>query len=233
MSVFVISDLHLSFGANKPMDVFGARWAGFEEKLESAWRERVCAADTVVIPGDVSWGMTLAEALPDFAFLDALPGEKILLKGNHDYYWNTAAKLSAFLTENGFSTIRFLHNNAFLRDGLILCGSRGWSCEEEMSQSDRKILAREAGRFSLSLAAGQKLRAQDPDAAYAVFSHYPLSGGAQNPIVDVLLQYGVSRVFYGHLHMVNENALPKKWQDGISFSLVAADYLGFVPQKIS
>ncbi len=235
MAVFVISDLHLSFGTDKPMDVFGARWQNFESKLSENWHAKITATDTVVLPGDLSWGMTTEEARADFAFLDALPGRKILLKGNHEYYWNTVSKLEAFCQSEGFSTIRFLHNNAFEAEDLILCGSRGWLCDDPMKEADRKILDREVGRYALSLSAGEKLRqGNEDDREIVVFSHYPLSAWAlRHPALDLLKEHGVTRVYYGHLHMVSPEHLPPAEEDGISFTLVSADHLNFDPLRIN
>lgn len=228
MSVFVISDLHLSFGSDKPMDVFGARWQNFEAKLEENWRANVTSDDTVVLPGDFSWAMTLAEAKPDFDFLESLPGQKILMKGNHEYYWNTLSKLEAFCAEQGYQTIRFLHNNAFRTQNLLIAGSRGWVCDAEMKEADRKILAREISRFELSLRAAEALRTADEE--LVVFSHYPLSSySCRHPALDLLKEHGVRRVFYGHLHMTSPEHLAPAEEDGVSFTLVSADHLDFLP----
>lgn len=234
MSVFVISDLHLSFGVNKPMDVFGARWQDFEARLTENWQKKVTDKDTVILPGDFSWGMTLAEAKPDFDFLESLPGQKILMKGNHEYYWNTLSKLEAFCKEEGYSSIRFLHNNAFAVEDFLIAGSRGWLCDAEMKEADRKILDREVGRFSFSLREAEKLRKSEDDTReILVFSHYPLSSfSCRHPALDVLKEHNVRRVFYGHLHMTPPDKLPPSEEDGVSFSLVSADHLNFDPLKI-
>ena len=235
MSVFVISDLHLSFGADKPMDVFGARWQNFEEKLEANWRAKITENDTVVLPGDFSWAMTLAEAKPDFDFLENLPGQKILMKGNHEYYWNTHSKLAAFCEEQRYRTIQFLHNKAFAVEDLLIAGSRGWLCDADMKEADRKILDREVGRFELSLSAAEALRESEHDTReIVVFSHYPLSAwSCRHPALDLLKTYGVRRAFYGHLHMVSPENLPPHEENGVSFTLVSADYLDFDPIKIN
>ncbi len=235
MSVFVISDLHLSFGVDKPMDVFGARWQNFETRLEENWREKIREEDTVVLPGDFSWGMTLAEAKPDFDFLERLPGKKLLMKGNHEYYWNTLSKLTAFCEECGYQTIRFLHNNAYEAEDLLLCGSRGWTCDIDLKEADRKILNREISRFEASLSAAEKLRRDENDTReIVVFSHYPLSAySCRHPALDLLVAHGVRRVFYGHLHMANPETLPPAEEDGVTFTLVSADHLNFDPLQIN
>ncbi|MBP3685754.1 MAG: metallophosphoesterase [Clostridia bacterium] len=232
MSVFVISDLHLSFGVDKPMDIFGARWQNFEEKLKANWKTKISADDTVVLPGDFSWGMTLEEAKPDFDFLESLPGRKILMKGNHEYYWNTVTKLEAFCEEQGYRTIRFLHNNAYAVEGLLLAGSRGWLCDADMKEADRKILARETMRFEFSLDAAEQLRTDESE-EIVVFSHYPLSSySCRHPALDALKAHNVRRAFYGHLHTVSPENLPPSEEDGVTFTLVSADYLDFDPIQI-
>ena len=232
MSVFVISDLHLSFGVDKPMDIFGARWQNFEEKLKANWETKISADDTVVLPGDFSWGMTLEEAKPDFDFLESLPGRKILMKGNHEYYWNTVTKLEAFCEEQGYRTIRFLHNNAYAVEGLLLAGSRGWLCDADMKEADRKILARETMRFEFSLDAAEQLRTDESE-EIVVFSHYPLSSySCRHPALDAFKAHNVRRAFYGHLHTVSPENLPPSEEDGVTFTLVSADYLDFDPIRI-
>lgn len=234
MSVFVISDLHLSFGTDKPMDVFGARWQNFEERLRENWCAKVQETDTVILPGDFSWAMSLSEAISDFDFLENLPGQKILMKGNHEYYWNTLSKLSAFCEERGYRTLRFLHNNAFSVENLLIAGSRGWVCDAQMKEDDRKILERETGRFAFSLSAAEALRTEGDEREIVVFSHYPLSSfSCRHPALDVLKAHNVSRVFYGHLHMVLPENLPPCEEDGVTFTLVSADHLNFDPLKIN
>ena len=233
MSLFVIADLHLSFGVDKPMDVFGGRWTNYIDKLDEYWKYMVSDGDTVVIPGDISWAMDFKEAVEDFRFLNSLPGRKIIMKGNHDYWWSGPTKLKAFLDENGFDSIDFLHNNAIEAEDKLLCGSRGWMCDDKMTAADRKVLDREAMRFEMSIADARK---KDPDRQkeIVVFSHYPVAGSGymKNPIMDVLRREGIKRVYYGHLHDVDRKKLIEEC-DGISLYLTAADYLVFTPMKIS
>ncbi|MBQ9545656.1 MAG: metallophosphoesterase [Clostridia bacterium] len=238
MSLFSISDLHLSFSCDKPMDVFGGRWTNHAAKLEEYWRYLVNEDDTVVIPGDLSWGMNVEQAKADFDFIESLPGEKIILKGNHDYWWSTAAKLNAFIAEHGYKTLRFLHNGAVSAQGFIICGTRGWICEDKMRQDDIKVLNREAGRFELSLAEAKKLREEalikglDPE--LLAFFHYPALTlcASENPLLPIIKREGIKRVFYGHLHNVDPDALPHLW-DGTRHTLVACDALDFTPYRIS
>lgn len=238
MALFTIADLHLSFSVQKPMDVFGNRWKDYEKRLEKAWCERIAPEDTVVLPGDFSWGMTLEEARADFCFLASLPGKKILLKGNHDYWWTSLAKMNAFLETGPFSDLSFLQNDAVLAEDKIICGSRGWMCEEKMSAQDEKVLHREAQRFELSLKAAQSLRKRSEEETgftpeILVFSHYPVAaiGPRENPILPLLESYGVKRVYYGHLHNWENKPLCTV-SHGIRFTLVSSDYLHFIPLQI-
>lgn len=168
-----MADLHLSFASEKPMDVFGERWRNHAERIAENWRACVSERDLVVVPGDLSWAMRLAEALPDLAFLDSLPGRKILMKGNHEFWWVSAEKLRRMKEEYGFSTLFFLQGNAFYLadEDLLLCGTRGWKCpgqEETFDAGDEKIYRREQLRLARSVAFGRALRerflAPEPDA---------------------------------------------------------------------
>ena len=185
MSIFVIGDLHLSFGTQKPMDIFSG-WQDHWQRIEKNWCRLVKDTDTVVIPGDVSWGLTLEEAQPDFRFIQSLPGKKIISKGNHDYWWQTAKKLQEFLDKNGFDTIRFLHNNSFEVENYIICGTRGWIFENGQQQ-DEKVILREAGRLKASL------DYMDSDKEKIVFLHYPTIYQEQraNRIINTLKQYNI------------------------------------------
>ncbi len=236
MALFTLSDLHLSLSGEKPMEVFGGNWTNFEMRLKENWESTVSPEDTVVIPGDISWAMALQDAKEDFAFIDTLPGEKILLKGNHDYWWPSKAKLCAFLEENCFSTIRFLQNDAIEAQGKIICGSRGWMCEDKMTEQDQKVLAREALRFRMSLEVAKGLQEQHPEEKkpeIICFSHYPIITAAQkeNPILEVLQEFGIRRVYYGHLHNWGTKPLYEVYAD-ITFTLASSDYRNFTPYRI-
>ena len=146
MALYTIGDTHLSLGSDKPMDVFGGAWEGYVEKLAQGLSV-LRPEDTLVIAGDISWGMSLEESEADFAWLDALPGRKILMKGNHDYWWNTAAKMTRFFAEKGFSTLHILHNNCHFYGDLALCGTRGWFYEEEKQGQNEKVFRRELARL--------------------------------------------------------------------------------------
>ena len=232
MSVWVMADLHLSFGTDKPMDNFFG-WKDYVSKIEASWKEQIKPEDTVVSPGDFSWGLGFDEALPDFKFIDALPGRKLVMKGNHDYWWSTRAKAEKFFKENGITTIEILHNNSVLAEGLALCGTRGWINEFGVKTEEERLIKREAQRLELSLEAGMKLKEAHPDAEIVVFMHYPPVFGEfiNYDIVDVLYRYGVERVYYGHLHNVRKEQLDDEYI-GIKLHLTACDYLGFVPLPV-
>jgi len=227
MALYTIGDLHLSLGSNKTMEVFGEAWRNYVERIRDAF-SKLNDDDVTVLCGDLSWGMSLEESLEDLRFIDALPGRKILMKGNHDYWWNTAAKMKRFFAENALDTLDILHNNCLWYGDVALCGTRGWFYElEGQSDHDEKVLAREVGRLETSLKAAGT-------AEKICFLHYPpLYQGYRCPeLLRLLRQYGVRRCFYGHLHGVTQHRAIEGEQYGTEFSLVAADYLQFVPKKI-
>lgn len=226
MAIFAIGDLHLSLGTDKPMDVFPG-WEGYLPKLERSWRALVAPEDTVVLAGDTSWAMSLPDTRADFSFLQGLPGQKWLLKGNHDYWWTTARKMQNFLQENGFDSLHILHNNACVVQGTALCGTRGWPFDDVAAQGE-KLMAREAGRLRMSLQAG---RAAEQRIA---FLHYPpvYPGASAQEIVDVLQECGVTECYYGHLHGRSIRFAVQGEVEGIRYKLISADSLGFCPYKI-
>lgn len=227
MALYTIGDLHLSLTTNKPMDVFGERWHNHTEKLRAAF-SALHDDDVTVLCGDLSWGISLEEAREDFRFINELPGKKILLKGNHDYWWSTAAKMNAFFAENGFSTLTLLHNNCCFYGDLALCGTRGWFYEMDgQDVHNTKMLAREAGRLETSLrAAGEREK--------ICFLHYPpIYQGYRCPeLLQLLSDYRVKTCYYGHLHGQAHRRAIEGTVGETAFSLVAADYLQFVPKKI-
>ena len=227
MSLFAIADTHLSFGTDKPMEVFTG-WAGFEQRLEKNWRALVGESDTVVIAGDVSWAMTLDETLPDFKFLHALPGRKILIKGNHDYWWNSKRKMDLFLQANNLDSLSILHNNAYCAGQLAVCGTRGWSLESD-SAEDQKVLLREAGRLKASITAARVY-----DAEPVVFLHYPpiTADDECAQIIEVLTQENIKRCCFGHLHAQAVKNYMDVERYGIRFSLISSDFLGFCPKAV-
>ena len=228
MSLFVIGDTHLSLSTDKPMDIFGG-WKNYMQRLEENWRSVVQPQDTVIIPGDVSWGMSLEQAKEDFLFLHRLPGKKILMKGNHDDWWTTRAKMESFLEENGLDSLSILHNNAVSVEGLSLCGSRGWMFEQGQ-EHDKKIINREAGRIRASLQDAQRFGEQEK----VLFLHYPpvFMQDSIPEFFEVMNQYGVRRCYYGHIHSQGcRFAFQGEWC-GVQLEMVSADYLRFMPKKI-
>ena len=226
MGLYAIGDLHLSLKVNKPMDIFGPGWADHTARLASAF-SRLGEDDVTVLCGDTSWGISFEESLEDFLFIDRLPGRKIILKGNHDYWWNTAAKMKRFFAENEIATIDILHNNCFFYGDYALCGTRGWFLEEEQKPHNAKVLNREVMRLETSLAAAG-------ERSILCFLHYPpMYQGYQCPeILAMLEKYRVQSCCYGHLH---GPAIRRRWEGerhGTGFSLISADYLGFAPKKI-
>ena len=225
MSLFVIGDTHLSLSTDKPMDIFGG-WKNYMQRLEENWRSVVQPQDTVIIPGDVSWGMSLEQAKEDFLFLHRLPGKKILMKGNHDYWWTTRAKMESFLEENGLDSLSILHNNAVSVEGLSLCGSMF----EQGQEHDKKIINREAGRIRASLQDAQRFGEQEK----VLFLHYPpvFMQDSIPEFFEVMNQYGVRRCYYGHIHSQGcRFAFQGEWC-GVQLEMVSADYLRLMPKKI-
>lgn len=232
MALYAISDLHLAIGVNKPMDVFGPEWADYMVRLRENWLEVVSPEDTVLMPGDFSWATYLPEALADFQWLEALPGKKILTKGNHDYWWTTRAKLDAFFLSQGLTSMRVLHNDAVEVEGWAICGARGWKSpgDEDFSAEDRKIFLREQQRLRLSLEAAKKHDAE----RILVLLHYPPFNAQREPgeYVEIMRAYGVRCCLYGHLHGRGRYAAIQGEREGIDYRLVSADNLGFRPVRI-
>lgn len=233
MSVFAIADLHLAHTADKPMDIFGSRWEHHTEKIRTHWLHTVSEQDTVVIAGDVSWGLRMADAEEDFRFLQSLPGKKLVLKGNHDYWWQTMKKLQEFRDRVGAYSVDFLFNNAYVAEDFIICGTRGWLLETQYQESDAKIVRRETERLRLSLDAGDRLLQEHPGKERLIFLHYPPAYGRLRcqPICELLRERGAKRVFYGHMHHADEARLVRQIA-GASCELIAADYLDFCPKRI-
>jgi len=225
MSLYVIGDLHLSLGCDKPMDVFGGRWENYTEKLLEGF-STVRPEDTTVICGDLTWGMSFAEAKEDFLFIHRLPGRKIILKGNHDYWWTTASQAMQFFASCGIDSIEILNNNCLLYGETALCGTRGWPFDSG-EEHDKKMLARELLRLEASLrCAGDREK--------LVFLHYPpkLVTGECTPMLELMEQYGVQKCFYGHLHSLGCAQAFEGESRGIRLKLVSADHVSFIPQKI-
>ena len=237
MSVFTISDLHLSTldSTNKSMEIFGKRWTDYVDKLSKNWKKLITDTDTVIIPGDISWALNLDEALSDLKFLDSLPGKKIIAKGNHDFWWSTMTKHRQFFEKHSIGSISFLYNNAYEVEDFIIAGTRGWYHDEDAvntpNETDfEKLTARERGRLRLSL---ESARSLGSDKEIIVFTHFPpyWNGKESDTILSLLKEYGIKRVFYGHIH--GNYTVPETFNyEGIDMSIVSADYLDFIPKII-
>ena len=201
MKVFAVSDPHLSFTAEKPMSIFGAVWENHWEAIAADWLEKVGADDIVLLPGDISWGMTTDEARKDLETIGAMPGKKIYVKGNHDYWWGSLSKIRGILPEGSYC----IQNDALKFGKFIFCGSRGWSVPEigvKPDPNDEKLLRREQLRLELSLKAAEKLATGDPQEIKIGMMHFPPfdSRMSSTPFTDLFAKYGVKKVVYGHLH---------------------------------
>ena len=227
MALYAIGDLHLSLGADKPMDIFGGKWTGYMDKLREGM-SAICPEDTTVLLGDLSWALDLQGATKDFAWINEIPGRKIILKGNHDYWWSTAAKFYKFCQENGFEEQYILNNNHYEYDGWAICGTRGWFFEEDRGGThDEKVFRRELIRLETSLkSAGDKNK--------MVFLHYPprYKGYECREIIELLERYEVRRCYYGHLHSESHKLAVEGLWGGVEYRLVSADYIGFKPVTV-
>lgn len=227
MALYAIGDLHLCLGAPKPMDIFGGAWVGYMDKLRDGVSV-IGPEDTTVLLGDLSWALDLNAAKADFAWINEIPGKKIILKGNHDYWWSTAAKFRKFCEENGFHDMEVLNNNCFFYDGWAICGTRGWYFEENRSsEHDEKVFKRELIRLETSLkAAGETPK--------MVFLHYPpRSKGFECPeILELFQKYEVRRCYYGHLHGPSHKLAIEGMWDCVDYALLAADFINFRPRLV-
>ena len=225
MSLYAIADTHLSFGTDKPMDSFPG-WDNYVGRIESNWNRLITDDDTVVIAGDISWAMNFDELKADFDFINRLNGSKIIVKGNHDYWWNTLTKMNGFIDQNGFDTIKILQNNSFEVDGVSVCGSRGWFFDS-IEAHDEKVLNREVGRIRMSLdsaSCDEKI----------LFLHYPpvTTDSRCEQIMEVIGEYGIKKCCYGHLHGAAARLAIDDNIDGCDFELISCDRLGFMPKLI-
>lgn len=233
MSVYVISDLHLSKNADKSMEVFGPRWRNYTQRLELNWRLLVNPEDHVIIPGDISWGLTLEDAIPDLKFLDSLPGHKIIGKGNHDFWWPTLTKIKKAFDDYGIGSIDILYNNSMIVENMIVCGTRGWYNGDHPTATDeaknQKIINREAIRLRLSLQSAVELRG-DSNMPIVVFTHFPVVWGETvcREILDVLHEFDITRCYFGHIHGSIE-AQREIIYENVRFVLVSSDHLIFTP----
>ncbi len=231
MSIYAIADLHLPFGVDKPMDVFGNVWKDYTKKIYENWVKTVGENDTVVVPGDLSWATYLKDAYRDFDFINKLPGKKIITKGNHDYFFTTMAKMEKFLVENKFDTIKILQNSFFLEEDILITGTRGWDiCAG--GEEDKKILNREGIRLEMSLSSAKKAY---PDKEIYVFMHYPpilKDIKHDNVFLSLFKKYNVKKCYFGHLHSKGIQTAFNGEYNNVSYELISADYLEFMPRKI-
>ena len=233
MALYAISDLHLPLGVDKPMDIFGKKWENYVERLYENWQEIVKADDVVVLPGDFSWAMYLKDSEADFSFLNRLNGTKILLKGNHDYWWETKSKLNRFIAEHQYENIHFLQNNFFCYGKVALCGTRGWANPNTQGSGseDEKIYQRELLRLEMSMQEAKKAGAEE----MIVFLHFPpvVSGDTDNPMVRLMQSYGVRQCVFGHIHAAGIAHALTGEISGIRFRLVSGDSVNFTPVLLS
>ena len=230
MAIFTIADLHLSFNTNKPMNIFGTNWENYEEKIKKDWQEKVTEKDLVVLPGDFSWAMYLDETEKDFAYINSLPGKKILLKGNHDYWWSTVTSMRKYIKEKNFENIDFLINNSNEFENTIIEGTRGWALTEDTE--DKRLTQREVARLELSIKDGIQKHGEDKE--IIVFMHYPpLTKNYMNTeYTNMLKKYNIKRCYYGHLHANSILDAVEGNVDGIEYKLVSSDGLDFKLLKI-
>ena len=229
MSIYAISDLHLSFNTDKPMNVFG--WIDYENKIKEDWKNKVTDNDLVLLPGDFSWELKLEDTYKDFEFINNLPGKKILLKGNHDYWWGTLNKMREYLKEINMNNIDFLYNNSYEFEDKIIAGTRGCNIIDE-SEEDEKIKKRELIRLELSLNDG--ITKYGKDKPIIVCMHYPpiVKDNINNEFTNLLEKYNVTKCIYGHLHGKSQiNAVEGNFNN-IEYKMVSCDYTNFKIQKI-
>ena len=223
MSIFAIADLHLPGGDIKPMDIFGAHWADHFERISQDWRSRVKDDDIVLLPGDISWAMSLPDAIPDLKAIGELPGKKVLLRGNHDYWWSSISRVRDALPENMYA----VQNDCVCIDDTVICGTRGWNLPgEQTTADDMKIYQRELLRLNMTLTQARRMAADRPIVCMMHFP--PLTEAVRDSgFVELLQQFGISDVVYGHLHGAGLKTAFKGEYRGIRFHLVSCDGLGF------
>lgn len=231
MSIYVIGDLHLPFGVNKPMDVFGEGWQGYTEKIKEDWNKKVKNEDTVILAGDFSWATYIEDTYKDFEYLCALPGKKIMLKGNHDYWWTTVTSMKKYLEENNFNNIDFLYNNSFLIEDKIIVGTRGWALLD--TENSCKMIKREAARLELSIK--DAIERYGNEKEIICIMHYPPISKTKkkneytydSEFLDIMKKYNVKTCYYGHLHGASHKDAVEGKIEGINFYLISGDYLDF------
>lgn len=225
MAIYTIADLHLSFNTNKPMDIFGQNWQNYEEKIKQDWLAKVKQDDVVILPGDFSWAMYLEETEKDFEFIDKLPGRKILLKGNHDYWWSTVTSMKKYIEEKNFTNIDFLYNNSYEHENKIITGTRGWTISED--KEDIRLTKREVTRLELSIKDGISKYGENKE--IIVFMHYPpvTKNYINTEYIKIMKKYNIKKCFYGHLHANSIQDAVEGIIDGVKLKLVSSDAVDF------
>lgn len=230
MAIYTIADLHLSFNTDKPMNIFGENWQDYEEKIQKDWEKKVKPEDLVILPGDFSWAMYLDETEKDFEFINKLSGKKILLKGNHDYWWTTVTSMRKFINERGFTNIDFLYNNSYEFDDKIIVGTRGWVISEDLE--DIRLTNREIARLELSIKNGISEFGEDKE--IIVFMHYPpvTRKNITTGYIKLMKKFNIKRCFYGHLHSNSIQDAVEGNVNGVELKLVSSDGLDFKLLKV-
>ena len=238
MSVYVIADLHLcTDNESKSMEIFGNRWKDYKNRIHTNWNKLVAEDDTVIIPGDISWALTLQDAVSDLKFLDSLNGKKVIMKGNHDFWWSSVTKMNALFSELGISSISILNNNAIEIEDYIITGSRGWFVDSSVQTKNvnadfNKVNNRELIRLKIGLEAARKMREETNKEIIAFFHFPPLWGEFKNEgIINLLNEYEISRCYFGHIHG-NYSVSGSFDVSGIQMHLISADYRNFIPLHI-
>lgn len=227
MALYAISDLHLASTGDKPMDVFGDKWYKHHEKIKDNWDSMVKEEDTVLVAGDISWSMRMEDGREDLEFIHQLPGKKIFVKGNHDYWWTSITKLNSM-----YEDMNFIQNNFFAYGDYAICGTRGWitPSASKFTTHDKKVYDRELIRLTLSLDMAKKAGYSK----YIVMIHYPPTNESFQDagFIDIFKTYGVEKVIYGHLHGYGLNNVFEGIKDGVEYILTSCDYINFSPKKI-
>ncbi|MGG7142812.1 metallophosphoesterase [Clostridium nigeriense] len=227
MALYAISDLHLAFTTDKPMDIFGEKWLKHDEKIEENWTNKITDNDMVLIAGDISWSMRSSDSKVDLDWINSLPGKKIISKGNHDYWWGGISKLNSM-----YEDMKFIQNNFYTYEDYAICGSRGWILEgtDRFTEKDKKIFDRELIRLRLSLDKAKEAGYEK----FIVMIHYPPLNdkGEQSAFTELFKEYGVEKVIYGHLHGPSLNTAFSGEFEGIEYIITSCDYLNFDPIRI-
>lgn len=227
MALYAISDLHLDFVGNKPMDIFGEKWSDHSSKIKENWIKKIKEEDTVLIAGDISWSMKMEDGIKDLEWVDRLPGKKIMIKGNHDYWWGSISKLNQL-----FSGMNFIQNNFFTYQDYAICGTRGWNYPggEAFSEKDEKIYVRELIRLKLSVESAVKAGYKK----FIIMLHYPPVADQEgiSGFTEIIDEIGAEIVIYGHLHGPSVVNAFEGYRNGVKYIFTSSDFINFNPVKI-